>query len=94
MSEIMSAGLENLNISIGEDDAIPIAKSICKPMWNWHVYVEYVSMGLYFLRMGLMIKEGGGSSLSKEKKKGQSWSYALFDVLLASSLIIEFGPRE
>ncbi|MEJ6776347.1 MAG: hypothetical protein QNK85_03365 [Crocinitomicaceae bacterium] len=69
MSEIMSAGLENLNISIGEDDAIPIAKSIRKPMWNWHVYVEYVSMGLYFLRMGLMIKEGVEVLFQRKRKR-------------------------
>lgn len=99
MADIMTAGLNDLNISIGEDEAILIAKSIRRPMWNWHVYIGYVLVGLYILRMALLVKEGWKFSFKgKLKEKFQSWSYALFYVLLASALIsgliIEFGPRE
>ena len=99
MADIMTAGLNELNISIGEDEAISIAKSIRKPMWNWHVYIGYVLAGLYLLRMILMLKEGWRFSFQgRLKEKLKSWSYVLFYVLLASALssglIIEFGPRE
>ncbi|MCH2229697.1 MAG: cytochrome b/b6 domain-containing protein [Crocinitomicaceae bacterium] len=99
MADIMTAGLNELNLSIGEDEAISIAKSIRRPMWNWHVYIGYVLVGLYCLRMILMVKEGWKFSFNgKLKEKFQSWSYALFYLLLASALIsgliIEFGPRE
>ena len=57
MADIMTAGLNELNLSIGEDEAISIAKSIRRPMWNWHVYIGYVLVGLYCLRMILMVKD-------------------------------------
>ena len=99
VADIMTSGLNELNISIGEDEAISIAKSIRRPMWNWHVYIGYVLVGLYLLRMILILKEGWKFSFKGTlKEKSQSWCYALFYVLLASSLtsglIIEFGPRE
>ena len=84
--------LSALNVTLDEDQAVSIAKSIRKPMWTWHIYVGYVLIGLYALRMLLFTIKGSGfhSPLVKErslKQKFESWTYIVFYVLLGASLV-------
>ncbi|NRA13306.1 MAG: cytochrome b/b6 domain-containing protein [Crocinitomicaceae bacterium] len=102
MADIMTERLAEIDVTIDEDQAISIAKGIRSPMWAWHVYIGYVLVGLYLLRMLFFITKGSNfkHDLMKGalKEKVQPWSYVLFYALLASSLIsgliIEFGPEK
>ena len=103
VADIILDELTALNVTIDEDQAVSIGKSIRKPMWTWHIYIGYVLIGLYTLRMLLFTIKGSGfhSPLAKErslKEKFESWTYIVFYVLLGASLItgalVVLGPEK
>ena len=102
MADIISDKLQDIDVKIDEEQAITIAKGVRSPMWAWHVYIGYVLVGLYILRMAFFITKGASfkQNLLKGvlKEKVQAWSYVLFYVLLGSALIsgliIEFGSEK
>lgn len=88
---------------LSQEQLIILAKKIREPMWNWHIYIGYVLVGLFSIRFllpafGYMkIQNPFGKNLTT-KMKLQKWTYIIFYVCVIISLItglfIEFGPKE
>src|SRR5690606_22813057 len=85
------------------EQSIKLAKMIRKPMWEWHIYIGYVLVGLYAVR--LFLPFFGQMKFANPQKKDlalktkfQYWSYLVFYVCtgisLITGLVIEFGPKE
>ncbi|TYB76685.1 cytochrome b/b6 domain-containing protein [Bizionia gelidisalsuginis] len=89
--------------SLSEDQLITLAKKIRQPMWDWHIYIGYLLVGLFSIRFilpafGTMkFQNPFGKNLST-KMKFQKWTYILFYVCviisLITGLIIELGPKD
>lgn len=87
---------------LSEDQLIILAKKIRQPMWNWHIYLGYVLVGLFSIRfilpafgqMGIQNPFGNDLSVKAKLKK---WTYIIFYVGVVVSLItgvlIELGPK-
>ncbi|CAM1334790.1 cytochrome b/b6 domain-containing protein [Tenacibaculum aestuariivivum] len=88
---------------LSQEQLIDLAKKIRQPMWNWHIYIGYVLVGLFSIRFILpafghmKIQNPLDKTLSK-KMKFQKWTYIIFYlcviVSLVTGLIIELGPKE
>ena len=50
MADIIQTYLSGTDQSLSREQLIDLAKQIRKPMWNWHVYLGYVLVGLFSLR--------------------------------------------
>lgn len=90
------------NQSLPESDITAIARQIRKPMWDWHIYIGYVLVGLFSLRilLAFLNKMKFESPFVKSlsgKEKFQYSIYLIFFICLAASLVtglfIEFGPE-
>lgn len=88
--------------NLSQDQLIVLAKKIRQPMWNWHIYIGYILVGLFSIRFILPVfgQMKYQSPLKKEltfKMKLQKWTYLIFYmcviVSLITGLVIEFGPR-
>jgi|SRR5680860_288351 len=103
MAAIIQDYLSGTDQVLSQDQLIDLAKKIRRPMWNWHVYIGYVLVGLFSIRFLLPmfghmgIQNPFGKNLSA-KLKFQKWSYIIFYVCviisLVTGLIIELGPKE
>lgn len=103
VAEIIQTYLtENNYETLPQDDAIVLAKKIRKPMWDWHIYLGYVLVGLYCIRLALPFfgEMKFTSPFQKDldtKSKFQYWTYLIFYVFtgisLITGLIIEWGPK-
>ena len=72
-------------------------------MWNWHIYIGYVLVGLFSIRILIMslghirFQNPFDKNLSI-KEKFQKWTYTIFYVCviisLVTGLIIELGSKE
>ncbi|MEC4112504.1 cytochrome b/b6 domain-containing protein [Myroides pelagicus] len=51
MSELILSYASQHDISISKGDAINMAKTIRYPMWRWHIYLGYVLLGLFAIRI-------------------------------------------
>jgi len=85
-----------------QEQLIVLAKRIRQPMWNWHLYIGYVLVGLFSIRfllpmIGIMKFQNPLDKKLSLKLKFQRWSYILFYVCvvisLVTGLIIEFGSK-
>ncbi|MDD2819633.1 MAG: cytochrome b/b6 domain-containing protein [Flavobacterium sp.] len=85
-----------------QDQLITLAKKIRKPMWDWHIYIGYALVGLYSIRMALPFfgQMKFSNPFNKDlgiKEKFQYWTYLIFYVCVAISLItgliIVLGPK-
>ena len=102
VSEILNTELTQRDISLSPDELVLIAKKIRKPMWNWHVYIGYVLIGLYGLRLILpFFDEMKFKSPKREltlKNKFKRWTYLFFYIgltlILATGFLIVNGPAE
>ncbi|TWP23756.1 cytochrome b/b6 domain-containing protein [Apibacter muscae] len=103
MATIIFNNLQENNIKITQKEAVSIAKNIRGNMFNWHVYIGYVLLGLYLLRITYIIIKKGKfrtSSLIKYslKKKFQSLVYLIFyiglGITLITGLLIQNAPKE
>lgn len=101
MAGILLEQLNGLSIDLAEENAVKIAKQIRKPMWNWHIWIGYVLVGLYILRMILaatkkMIFLNPFQHGLSGKEKFQAWLYVSFYVFigitLATGFLIVNGP--
>lgn len=101
VSDIIQEFLSSNDQSMPVDDSVVLAKKIRKPMFVWHIYIGYVLVGLYAIR--LILPLFGEMKFPNPFKKGldlkekfQCWVYLIFYVGLAGSLftgmMIEFGP--
>ncbi|TYB76312.1 cytochrome b/b6 domain-containing protein [Bizionia myxarmorum] len=89
--------------TLSEDQLITLAKKIRKPMWDWHIYIGYVLVGLFSIRFilpafGKMRLQSPFDKTLSTKIKFQRWIYIIFYICVLSSLvtglIIELGPKE
>ena len=101
MAAIIDTNLKAENISLSQDQLVKIAKQIRKPMWDWHIYIGYVLIGLYGLRMvlpffGQLKFRNPFSKLTTLKEKFQAWTYIVFyffvGITLLTGLLIQVGP--
>lgn len=103
----MAAIIENYLISteqsLSQDQLIVLAKKIRQPMWNWHIYMGYILVGLFSIRFilpafGQMKIQNPLSKNLSTKKRIQKWTYIIFYVFvmvsLVTGLIIELGPKD
>lgn len=102
VSNIIQDFLAESNLKMSEDDSITLAKQIRRPMWVWHIYIGYVLVGLYVVRLilplfGEMKFPNPFLKGLNLKEKFQNWVYIVFyfcvAVSLFTGLMIEFGPE-
>jgi cytochrome b561 len=102
MAGIIKTYLSTTDQSLSQDQLIVLAKQIRKPMWNWHIYIGYVLVGLYCIRLALPFfgQMKFSNPFNKQltlKEKFRYWVYLVFygcvAVSLTTGLIIEFGPK-
>lgn len=103
MAEIIQKYLTKEGVSLTEDQTIALAKSIRKPMWDWHIYLGYVLTGLFSIRflLPLFEKMKFQNPLAKDqpsKIKFKRWTYILFYICIATTLftglVMEFSEKE
>lgn len=89
--------------TLSEDQLIVLAKKIRQPMWDWHIYIGYVLVGLFSIRFilpafGHMKIQNPLSKDLTAKMKVQKWTYLIFYICvivsLTTGLIIELGPKD
>ncbi|WP_452233190.1 cytochrome b/b6 domain-containing protein [Lacinutrix sp. MEBiC02595] len=103
VAAIIQDYLSNTGQNLTEDQLITLAKKIRQPMWDWHIYIGYVLVGLFSIRLilpafGQMKFQNPFETKLTTKTKIQKWTYILFYVCvivsLVTGLIIELGPKE
>ena len=103
MAAIMQDYLSGTDQVLSQEQLIDLAKKIRQPMWNWHIYIGYVLVGLYSIRFilpafGQMKIQNPFGKDQSTKMKFQKWTYIIFYfcviVSLVTGLIIELGPKE
>jgi cytochrome b561 len=102
VASIIQDYLATTNQMLTYDEIVVLAKQIRKPMWNWHIYIGYILVGLISLRFslsafGVVIFQNPFLKKLQAKKKFQYWIYLFFytfiTISLVTGLIIEFGPK-
>ena len=102
VAAILDSNLKALDVTLSQEQLIKIAKQIRKPMWDWHVYVGYVLIGLYTIRLSLPffgeMKFLNPLKATSLKKKIQYCAYIVFYIGVGISLVtgffIENGPKD
>lgn len=103
VAAIIQDYLSGTNQVLNEEQLIVLAKKIRQPMWNWHIYIGYILTGLYSFRLilplfGKMKFQNPFSKNLSIKQKFQKWTYIVFYLCVAISLItgliIEFGSKQ
>jgi len=95
--------LSGTDQNLSQEQLIVLAKTIRQPMWNWHIYIGYLLVGLFSIRFMLpafgqmKIQNPFGKNIST-KLKFQKWTYIIFYICvivsLVTGLLIELGPIE
>lgn len=102
VSAIIIQQSQEMGIEISELNAIKMAKSIRKPVWEWHIYFGYTLIGAYVLRFILAFTRktvflNPFKSSLNFKQKLQAYSYLFFYAVLFFALgtgfLIENGPK-
>src|SRR5690554_3598642 len=103
MADIIQEYLKGTNQTLSYDEAVLMAKQIRKPMWDWHIYLGYVLVGLFSIRFtlplfGKMKFQNPFAKNLSAKKRFQKGVYLVFYlcvvISLVTGLIIEFGPKD
>lgn len=103
MADIIQTYLASTDQSLSRDQLIVLAKQIRAPMWDWHIYLGYVLVGLFSLRFilpffGTMKFQNPLVKNLSFKQQFQKWTYIIFYVCvvvsLVTGLIIELGPKD
>ena len=103
VAAIIQDYLNGTDQTLSQEQLIVLAKKIRQPMWNWHIYIGYVLVGLFSIRILIMslghirFQNPFDKNLSI-KEKFQKWTYTIFYVCviisLVTGLIIELGSKE
>lgn len=102
VADIMQKFMAEKQVDMSRDDLVLMAKKIRQPMWIWHIYIGYVLVGLYAIRLALPLV--GQMKFSNPfqkslpaKVKFQFWVYIVFYICVGISLVtglfLEFGPE-
>lgn len=103
MAGIIETYLTETGQNLSQEQLIVLAKQIRAPMWEWHIYIGYFLVGLFFIRFllpffGKMKISNPLDKRLKGKEKFQKWTYIIFYVFvvisLVTGLIIELGPKD
>ncbi len=103
MAGIIESYLSETGQVLSQEQLIVLAKQIREPMWQWHIYIGYFLVGLFFIRFLLPFfgKMKISNPLDKRlntKEKFQKWAYTIFYIgvviSLVTGLIIELGPKD
>lgn len=103
VAAIIQEYLNDTDQMLSQEQLIVLAKKIRQPMWDWHIYIGYVLVGLFSIRftlpaLGHMKFQNPFSKKLSLKEKFQKWTYIIFYVCviisLVTGLIIELGPKE
>ncbi len=103
MAAIIQEYLNGTDQTLSQEQLITLAKKIRQPMWDWHIYIGYVLVGLFSIRFilpsfGRMKIQNPFDKNLSTKMKLQKWTYIIFYfcviVSLITGLIIELGPKE
>lgn len=101
VAEILGNELSQKDVNLTSEELIKIAKKIRKPMWAWHVYIGYVLIGLYAIRMILPLFGEMKFKFPRNEKtlknRFKQWIYLFFYVgltaTLATGFLIVNGPK-
>lgn len=102
MAAIIQEYLSGTDQILSQEQLIDLAKKIRQPMWNWHIYLGYVLVGLFSIRLllptfGHMKIQNPLDKTLSTKMKFQKWIYIVFYlcvlVSLVTGLLIELGPK-
>lgn len=103
VAAIIQEYLSGTDQNLSQEQLIQLAKKIRQPMWIWHIYMGYVLVGLFSIRVilpafGHMKFQNPFDKGLSTKIKFQRWTYIIFYlcvmVSLVTGLIIELGPKE
>lgn len=103
MADIIQEYLKGTDQTLTYDEIVLMAKQIRKPMWNWHIYMGYVLVGLFSIRFTLPLfgRMKFQNPLAKNlslKVRFQKWTYIIFYICVVGSLVtgllIEWGPKD
>ncbi len=103
VATIIQDYLSGTDLVLTQDQLIVLAKKIRQPMWDWHIYIGYVLVGLFSIRFilpafGHMRIQNPITKNLSIKERFQKWAYIIFYICVATSLvtglIIELGPKE
>ena len=103
VAEIIQNYLSGTDQVLTQDQLIALAKKIRQPMWDWHIYLGYVLVGLFSIRFilpafGHMRIQNPLTKNLSLKERFQKWAYIIFYICvvvsLVTGLIIELGPKE
>src|SRR5690554_1399008 len=103
MADIIQEYLKGTDQTMTYDEIVLMAKQIRKPMWEWHINLGYVLVGLFSIRFTLPLfgTMKFQNPLSKDlslKVRFQKWTYIIFYICVVGSLItgllIEWGPKD
>lgn len=103
VAAIIQEYLSSTDQILSQDQLIVLAKKIRQPMWDWHIYIGYVLVGLFSIRFLLPAfgKMGIQNPFDKNlsaKMTIQKWTYIIFYVCvivsLTTGLLIVLGPKE
>ena len=102
MADIMQTYLNSIDQSLSRDQIVAMAKQIRKPMWDWHIYLGYVLVGLFGIRFllplfGEMKFPNPFAKGLSTKMRFQKWTYIIFYICVVGSLttglLMEWGPE-
>jgi cytochrome b561 len=101
MAQIITQGLQKIDLVISSDQAVSIAKSIRGVMFSWHVYFGYSVVFFLLARLTYMKIVGihylsAFDKTATLKEKFQAWVYWLFyagiSLSVTTGLLLKFGP--
>src|SRR5690554_6655448 len=92
MADIIQTYLSGTDQTLTQEQLIVLAKKIRQPMWDWHIYMGYVLVGLFSLRFtlpffGTMKFQNPLVKNLSIKQKFQKWAYIVFYVCVVASLV-------
>lgn len=102
MADTMNQVFDKDGVSVPIDSVEMAARKVRGVMWKWHIYVGYVLVGLYTIRLALpffgeMKLESPFKSGLSAKDRLKLLSYIIFHLGAVTSLItglfLEFGPE-
>ena len=98
-SELLTQKLAEINLEITVEQAKMLAKSICAPMWEWHIILGYVLSALVIWRVVLFFTYSGQRSYRDLKsesfhklmvKLGYIGIYLVLFFMATSGLVMHF----